>query len=61
MIFYAIYGECHKLYEENKIDNNITDSDMNFDDDEWVSDEDIALLEEFSKQKKIILKSHIKN
>lgn len=46
-------GNVIKLYEENKIDNNITDSDMNFDDDEWVSDEDIALLEEFSTKNNI--------
>lgn len=55
-----IWGNVIKLYEENKIDNNITDSDMNFDDDEWVSDEDIALLEEFSKQKNNIEEPHKK-
>lgn len=55
-----IWGNVIKLYEENKIDNNITDSDINFDDDEWVSDEDIALLEEFSKQKNNIEGTHKK-
>ncbi len=55
-----IWGNVIKLYEENKIDNNITDTEKNLDDDEWVSDEDIALLEEFSKQKNNIEEPHKK-
>ncbi|CNB97739.1 hypothetical protein [Yersinia pseudotuberculosis] len=55
-----IWGNVIKLYEENKIDNHITHSDINFDDDVWVSDEDIALLDEFSKQKNNIEEPHKK-
>ncbi|CNK48212.1 Uncharacterised protein [Yersinia pseudotuberculosis] len=55
-----IWGNIIKLYKKNEIDNHITHSDINFDDDVWVSDEDIALLDEFSKQKNNIEEPHKK-
>ncbi|WP_404273119.1 hypothetical protein [Yersinia similis] len=55
-----IWRNVIKQYEENKIDNQITHSNINFYDDEWVSDEDTALSEEFSKQKNNIEEPHKK-
>lgn len=55
-----VWGNVINLYEEDKIDNHITHADIDFDDDEYISDEGIVLLDEFTKQKINVEEPHKK-